>query len=169
MIGRSRHSGFSFLELILVVSILAVITTIIIPLYGPSVSALQRRSAQGDFVATLYYLQELSIRQSRELHLCIDTRDRSYWAEEWVSGLADEAVYAPLTAHPLNSPRSFPEGLEITRIDAPKDRTRPIRTIAFYPNGTGDPASIRFGRRNDPENFYAVELTGALGEIVVTP
>ena len=102
MPGRyGRNRGFTFLELIVVLSILAVITAIIVPIYGASVSALSVRGARGDFTATIYYLQELSIQQSRELRLYVDERAGTYRAEGWISGMGDDKLFEPIVDRAL--------------------------------------------------------------------
>ncbi len=164
-----RKQGFTFLELLVVLSILAVITAMIVPIYGASVSAMQRRSLRGDFVATIYYLQELSIQQSRELRLYVDDDEGTYWAEGWVSGLGDDKVFEALTDRKLGDVQPFPDSLKITRIQARKDRGRSQHYIAFYPSGGCDPAKIRFGELRGGKTTFSIETTGALGDVVVTP
>lgn len=167
---RSGHQrGFTFLELLVVLSILAVLTAMIVPVYGASVSAMQRRSLRGDLVATIRYLQELSIQQSRELRLYVDTREGTYWAEGWVAGLGDDKVFEALHDSKLGAMQTFPGSLKITRIQARKDRGNRHHYIAFYPTGACDPAKIRFGKRRGGKATFTIETTGTLGDVVVTP
>ena len=95
--AKRGAGGFTFLELIVVLSILAVLTAIIVPVFGNSVSALKRRSARGDFVAQVYFVQELAVRESREMRLYIDTRKGAYWIEGWVEGHGDDKAFSTLS------------------------------------------------------------------------
>ena len=161
--------GFTFLELLVVVSILAILTAAIIPVYGASLSAMQRRSLRGDMVAAIYFLQELSIHQSRELRLLIDTRKGAWYAAGWTAGMGEEATFEPLDERSLGSPQSIPDSLAVSQVKARRDRESGLDYIAFYPNGACDPAEIRFGPRRGGDATFTIETTGALGEVRVTP
>lgn len=166
---NSRNGGFTFLELVVVVTILAVLTAMIVPVYGDSVSAMKRRSARGDFVALLYFVQELAVRQSREVRLYIDGREGAYWVEAWESGHGDEKEFVPVSDRAYGGVRYFPEQFEITRIRARSDRGRGIHYLSFYPNGACDRASIRVSNGGRGDGSTTITTTGVLGQIEVTP
>lgn len=169
MARRRRIPGFTFLELLVVISILTLLSAAIIPLYGASVRAMQRRSVRGDFVATLYYLQELSIHQSRELRLLIDSRAGTYHAEGWSAGVGGASRFEPLNDRELGTIHSFPESLAVRSIKARRDRTTNQHYIGFYPDGSCDPAEVHFGPWQGGPTSFTVETTGALGEVQVSP
>ncbi len=166
---RRGSNGFTFLELIVVLSILAVLTAIIVPVFGDSVSAMKRRSARGDFVALILFVQEQAIRESRELRLYMDTRSKAYWVEGWVSGHGDEKVFEPLADRSQGGRRYFPESLAISRIQARTDRGSRTHYISFFPTGACDKASIEFstGIRGDART--GVKTSGVLGGVEVSP
>ncbi len=163
------HRGFSFLELLVVVSILAVLTAAIVPLYGISVRSLQQRSVRGDFVATLYFLQELSIQQSRELRLFIDPEENTWSAHGWISGMGEDKVFAPLTVNALGEKHYFPDTLPVQRLRGQTARGQKTPYITFYPNGACDNAELRFGPTNSNRPLMTIETTGTLGGVVVSP
>ena len=167
MAGRRPTAGFTFLELMVVVAILAVLTAAIIPVYGASVSAMKKRGARGDLVATVLYLQELSIRQSRELRLYIDDDNGRYWAAGWVDGLGEAKTFAPLDDRTLEGGGQLPDGLVFTRLDVRRDRSNGLHFIAFYPNGACDTAELRLGDRKGGRATATIQLSGALGGVSV--
>lgn len=167
MAGRGRTAGFTFLELVVVVSILAILTAAIVPVYSASIAAMKRRGARGDLVATVLYLQELSIRQSRELRLYVDADDGQYWAAGWVSGLGEDRAFAPLADRDLGERRNLPEGLEWSRLQAKRDRRTGAHFVAFYPNGASDPATLRVGTRGGGRATFTMTIAGPLGEVSV--
>ena len=164
-----RHRGFSFLELLVVVSILAVLTAAIVPLYGISVRSLQQRSVRGDFVATLYFLQELSIQQSRELRLHIDPEQNAWSVSGWVSGMGEDKIFEPLTVNALGDAHQFPDTLPVQRLRGRTARGQKAPYITFYPNGACDNAEIRFGPTDSNRPVMTIETTGSLGGVVVSP
>lgn len=170
-VGRviRRNQGFSFLELVVVMTMLAVLTAIIIPAFGASVTAMKHRSARGDFVALLYFVGELAVRESREVRLYIDDRQGTYWVEAWVSGHGDDKVFEPLDDRAHGGVRQFPAEFDITRLRARQDRGQEGRYIAFYPSGACDQASIRIANGGRGEGSTTIATTGALGQVAVTP
>jgi len=168
MPARRGAGGFTFLELIVVLSILAVLTAIIVPVFGDSVTAMKRRSARGDFVAQLYFVQELAVRESREMRLYIDTRRGAYWIEGWVSGHGDDKIFEALANHSQGGVRYFPEQIKIGRIQARTDRGRKVHYIAFLPTGACDKASLQFANGARGEGSTTIATTGVLGGVEVS-
>ena len=163
-LDSSASGGFTFLELVVVLTILALLTAIIIPVFGESVSAMQRRSARGDFVALLYFTGELAVRESREMRLYLDDRNGAYWVEGWVSGHGDDKRFEPLADRSQGGVRYFPEQLAITRVRARTDRARNLHYIAFLPSGACDRASVRLSN-GEREGATTIATTGALGGV----
>ncbi len=163
------HRGFTYLELLVVVSILAVLTAAIVPLYSISVRSLQQRSVRGDFVATIYFLQELSIQQSRELRLHIDPEENAWSVTGWVSGMGEDKVFEPLAFQALGEPHPFPEAMPVQRLRGTRAQGQSARHLTFYPNGACDRVAIRFGPPNSTRPLMTIETTGTLGGVVVSP
>lgn len=167
-VTRRGAGGFTFLELIVVISILAILTAIIVPVFGDSVSAMKRRSARGDFVALVYFVQELAVRESRELRLYIDTRQGAYWVEGWVDGHGDDKVFEALPERSQGGVRHFPEQFTVTRIQARTERGRGLHYIAFFPTGACDKASIQVSNGGRGEGRTTIATTGVLGGVEVS-
>lgn len=165
---RRATRGFTFLELIVVLTILAVLTAAVIPVFGASVSAMKQRSARGDFVALLYFVQELAVRESREMRLYIDEREGAYWVEGWISGHGDDKGFEPLPDRAQGGVRYFPDPLEITRIRARTDRSRRLHYIAFLPTGACDRASLRLSNGVRGEGSTTIATMGVLGGVEVS-
>lgn len=160
--------GFTYLELLVVLTILAVLTAIIIPVFGDSVSAMQRRSARGDFVALLYFTGELAVRESREMRLYIDSRQGTYWVEGWSAGHGDDKIFEPLADRAAGGVRAFSSSVEVSRIRARTDRARNIHYIAFLPTGACDRASLQLSHGARGGGSTTIATTGALGGVEVS-
>jgi len=164
--GDRSGNGFTLLELVVVLAVLAVITAMIIPGYGASITAMQGRSARGDFVALLYFAQELAVHESREIRLYLDKNTRAYWLEGWVSGHGDAKRFAPLPDPAQGGPRYFPPKTAIVEVHARTDATLGFYYIAFFPGGGSDRAAIALSR-GEGEDPITIRTTGALGGIEV--
>lgn len=165
---RTRSGpGFTLLELIVTVSILAVLTAVIVPLYGSAVTALQRRGAQGDLVARLLYAQELAVREGREIRVYLDGRAQAYWLEGWAGGDGDDKRFEPLADPAAGGVHTLPPGMRIARLDARTDRARRMPYVACLPNGACDRVRIRLARGDEPG--ATITTTGILGGVEVTP
>lgn len=165
----ARQGGFTFIEMIVVVTVLAILTAVIVPVYGNSISAMRARSARGDFVALLFHAQERAVREAREIRVCLNEEDRSYWLEGWVSGIGEDKVFEILKEGPHTGVYRFPDSVVLSQIRARSDRGRKVQFIACFPNGASDRSSIQIasGERGAPDTTIAT--TGALGGIEVTP
>jgi prepilin-type N-terminal cleavage/methylation domain-containing protein len=165
----ARPDGFTFIEMIVVVTVLAILTAVIVPVYGNSISAMRARSARGDFVALLFHAQERSVREAREIRVCLNEEDRSYWLEGWLSGLGEEKVFEILKEGPHTGVYHFPDSVVLSQVRARSDRGRNTQFIACFPNGASDRAIIRFGSGERGAKDITIATTGALGGIEVTP
>lgn len=165
----ARQGGFTFIEMLVVVTVLAILTAVIVPIYGNSISAMRARSARGDFVALLFHAQERAVREAREIRVCLNEEDRSYWLEGWVSGSGDDKVFEILKEGPHTGVYHFPDSVVLSQIRARSDRGREIQFIACFPNGASDRASIKIAGEGRAVKDITVATTGALGGIEVTP
>ncbi len=163
----ARQGGFTFIEMILVVTVLAILTAVIVPVYGNSISAMKARSARGDFVAVILFAQELAVRESREIRVCLDQEDGTYWIEAWVSGFGEEKYFEPVFDGAQSGVRRFPESIALTQVRAREDRKRDLHYIACFPNGACDRVRLTLARAERGEGQLTIATTGILGGIEV--
>lgn len=166
---RAGQGGFTFIEMVVVVMLLSVITAIIVPLYGNSISAMKARSARGDFISVLFFAQELAVRESREVRLYMDDRAGAYWLEGWRSGFGDDKVFEVLADGQQGAPHHFPDALSFSRVRARNDKKRNLSYISCFPNGACDRASIRISEQERGERDTTISTTGSLGGVEVRP
>jgi general secretion pathway protein H len=74
-----RADGFTSLELLVVLAILAIATIIVMPLGGQRHSSISLRSAAFDLAAHLRATRAAAIRNNVEKALTIDVAARQYW------------------------------------------------------------------------------------------
>lgn len=163
----SGEGGFTFIEMLVVVTVLAILTAVIVPVYGNSISAMKARSARGDFVATVLFAQELAVRESREIRVCLDEADRAYWLEGWVSGHGEDKIFEPVADGAQSGVRHFPESIALAQLRAREDRKRDLHYIACFPNGACDRARVTLSGVGRGEGAVTIATTGTLGGMEV--
>jgi len=164
---RRVSKGFTLLELIVVMTILAIISAAVVPMYGRSLAAIQLRSVRNDFVSLLSFVQARAVAESREYRVYIDSREGVYWVM-YFDGVDDkeEKVFQFVEAE-YGQEHAIPQGYEIKSVSAPKDRNYDAYYIACYPNGACDNnATVSFKNVQDGRGFE-VTTTGAMGKFEV--
>lgn len=169
--------GFTLLELLVVVIVLTVISSMVVPVYARSLRGIQVRNAQNNLVKLILYLQERAVADSREYRLYLDESTDSYWAAQRVptqegdvrrrgGRFEEHKEFAPITGE-LGQPTPLPEGLRFGRLKGQSDYMQNATYIGFYPNGACDVADIQlveqFGRRRP----IHIQTTGTMGKVEV--
>jgi len=158
--------GFTLLELIVVLSLLAILSAAVVPLYGQSMSAIQLRDARNDFVALLSFVQERAVTDSREYRVYIDSETHSYWVGYHAATEEEEKVFKDVAAE-YGRERFLPEFLELDRIKAPEDRELNVHYIGCYPNGACDRVEVTFTDTRTWGRQFSVATEGVMGKISV--
>jgi prepilin-type N-terminal cleavage/methylation domain-containing protein len=165
--GQSVRSGFTFLELIVVLALLAIISSIIVPVYVRSMNGIQMRSARNDLIGTLRFIQELSVKESREYRLYIDPKSNVYW----VMRLARVEEGGDKKFEPIEetwgAETKLPEQFVITNLKARKERGGKALFIACQPNGASDQAVISVRDDHVRNSHYKIMVHGPMGQIEV--
>lgn len=158
--------GFTFLELIVVVSLLAMITAAIVPLYGASINGLRSRSTKNELVSAIQYAQQQAVVEGREYRLLFDDKKRSFHVVQWEKMDEEEKVFAPVEEAWARK-RELPGNLEFKKLPRQKDKQFKLPYIAFYPNGSCDRAEIAVEDKKDRAAGFSIELTGVIGKLKI--
>ena len=161
-----ERSGFTLLELIVVVMLLGILTGLVVPIYGGSMASMRIRNTQSDIVSLLGYIQERAVTDGREYRLYIDKQDGRFWVMYAVGRKQDEKVFEEETRD-YGREREFPEGMIVDRIKAKKDRKRNANYISCHPNGACDVATVVLADKDNRRRHVTVETTGVMGKIEV--
>lgn len=78
-----ERSGYTLLELVVVMIILAILTSAIVPIFGESIKRLRRDGALDGLIASMKYAHERSIMDSVEYRFYMDDDKNCYWLESW--------------------------------------------------------------------------------------
>lgn len=174
--GRAgARAGFTLLELVVVLAVLAVITAAVVPLYANSLSYVRLRAARNDFVSLLAYVQERAVSESMQYRVCLDEREGEYWVEQFLGakkGKKDKETEYEAVESAWGAKRTFPTNLKLDRFKGPKSHEGHAgsrqKYIACYPNGASDQAELIFRDTKSRKRAFKVEVLGPMGKIKVT-
>lgn len=163
--GRGR--GFSLLELVVVLSVVGILSSLVLPVFVRSISSMRVQNAQNDFVAALAFAQERAVSESREYRVYLDPRENAYWIARHVGFKGDEKIFEPVEER-FGAHRHFPDRIELERPRARRDRAQDnAYYIACYPSGATDRTTLRFRDTLDRRRMMTVRTEGVAGRIAV--
>lgn len=156
--------GFSLLEIIVVLTLLAIMLAAAAPVFRGAVKGNRQDQAVRNFIAALKFAQERAVADSTEYRVYIDSDGEAYWLLRLSRREGDDKMFeAPAERYAGRT--TLPESLEFERPSARRDRARDAHYVAFYPNGACDYATIRF--RKDKHDRLRIETKGSLGRFKV--
>jgi len=159
-------AGFTFLELVVVMTLLAVLTGMVMPVFGPTFRSMQVRSAQDEILALIAHTQEMAVRHGREYQFCIDPKERIFWVRYVAEMEGMERIYEDV-ADRWGLAQEFPEYLDLRQPRMRKDRETGALYIGCYPNGASDRVTLEFTDNRFRGEKFRIETLGPLGQAVV--
>jgi prepilin-type N-terminal cleavage/methylation domain-containing protein len=119
-----RSKGFTFVELIVVMAILAAIAALVTPSFSRTIASARLRSAASDVRTTFARARALAVASARERSAVFDLSKGEF-------GVDNEAV------------RRLPEAIRLGAVLPGEDRReRGSVRVRFYPDGGGEEAEI---------------------------
>ncbi len=159
-----RSSGFTLIELIVVMTIIALLTAAVVPIYQGSLTRIREDRATRDFVAYLKYAQERAITDGTEYRFYMREESREYWVMRQHIDEEGEKQFAYLDEGPVEV-KQLPEGIEFERPKARFDKDREAHFVSFYGTGACDYATIKMETADGDE--LELETKGRLGRFEV--
>jgi general secretion pathway protein H len=142
-----RASGFSLLELLIVLSIMAVVTAIVIPVFGNGVSTTQLKTAARQLASGLRLARSEAVSQRRQTFLVLDVAGRRF------------KVGSDTKEYPL------PHDVELKLFTAQNDLVDDkVGSIRFFPDGgsNGGRITVASGTRK-----YEVDVDWLTGRVAI--
>jgi prepilin-type N-terminal cleavage/methylation domain-containing protein len=157
--------GFTLLELLVVVALIATISLSVMPVFITSMHGIQLRNARNDLIAAIRFAQEMAVRESVEYRVYFNSQEHSYRMVR-LSGVNEKDEKQFEIAESLLGEKQFlPLYLEIERIKARKEPASQERYIACMPNGASSVAEIRLRDTRVRGNRFKITVEGPLGRV----
>jgi prepilin-type N-terminal cleavage/methylation domain-containing protein len=160
-----RESGFTLIELIIVVTILAMLSVGVVPVFNGSFRGLESDHGVRDFAAMVRYAEERAITAGVEYRLYIYTDENSYGLQHLVKMDGEDKVFEPVTVQRQKTVK-LPRTLTFKNPRAKKDRKGGGYYVAFYPSGACDDARINISS-SEGKSYY-VDTKGGIGKLKVS-
>lgn len=154
------------MELIIVVAVLGILSGMVVPILGPSLTSMRMRNAQSDLVSLIEYVQQRAVVEGREFRLCLSKERNSYWVMVMTGREEDEKQFENETRS-WGYERVLPERLTYERIKARKDRDADAFYIGCYPNGACDVARVNLVDTINRRRRISISTSGVIGRIEV--
>ena len=164
--GGSPHlaEGFTLIELIVVMTIIALMTAAVVPMYQGSMTYIQRDRAIRDFAALMKYAQERAITDATEYRFYFREEQRDFWVMRLARMDGDEKEFA-FPDEGATEVRQLPETVKLDKPKARYDKDREAHYVAFYASGACDYAKIFL--ESDDDTRITLETKGRLGQFEV--
>lgn len=159
-----KNSGFSLIELMIVLTIIATLSMSVIPVFRGTFQSLQDDHAVRDLVATIRYAQERAVTDTTELRLYLDQNKNQYYVARLMAIGEHGKVFEPI-AERYGEPVTLADRQSLNKPKAKFDNEKDAHFIAFYPNGACDEATIPLKKSDG--GTVRIETNGAIGRLKV--
>jgi len=152
---RTRQvKGFTLVELLLVLTIIAVLATVAFPKLGGTVKAKRLEVAVRELADTIRFARAESVRRRLKVRLNFDPQGRQYWLSIQDAEHSYRDGFVEFGDSMLDTPRVLPEGITMDK-GAPGLMSGELERFIFTPDGVCGPYTLRLrdsmGRRAEIE------------------
>lgn len=145
-------------------TIVAVMTTAVVPMFAHSVQWVRGDRAKRDLIAHLKYGQERAITDGTEYRLYLDDKNDAYWLVR-LEGIKDgEKVFQPVEDIG-GERRTLSQGVDLVKPTARRDTDKKSYYVGLYPTGACDYATITLVKPGG--RTVRIETKGKLGRFQV--
>jgi len=148
--ARPSEAGFTFLEILLVVGIIAVAATLVAPAIDSGMRAREVRSTVRAVAATMRTLQAEAVTTGNIQHLVIDAQANELRAIERDASIA------------------LGESTQITRVQGGEIDPSGVVRVNFYPNGSTSGVDVVVDDRESPGDVgFLISLDPLIGVVSI--
>jgi len=144
---RAASAGVTLLELLIVLSIMAIVAALVVPMFGSSVSTGELKSAAREVAAGLRFARSEAVATRQETRVMLDLEHRTFQIER------DARIHA------------LPPRIELKLFSAQRDLVgETVGAIRFFPDGgsNGGRVTLAAGERK-----YDVDVDWLTGRVAI--
>ncbi len=142
----------TFIELLIVITIIGILTSISVPRVKKTFDSLRLNSFSKEFMVFMGYLQGRSVVKQKIIFMNVDNLKHEYWAQEQDSPSRLRTV-------------SIPSGINIKVAKAGIEQDPNVNQIIFYPDGDIDKVNIGISGANNQNISLTTE--GIFGKVKI--
>ena len=143
MWSAGSDSGFTLVELLVVLAVLALVLAVVPPLLPDAIDSARLRNAQRDLVSGLRYARSQAVNSQQAVTLDLNVRDGT------------------MTVADRRRDLSVPDGVSLTLVTAQQEQLSEYEgAIRFYPDGSSTGGRVRFQRGDRVSSIDVNWLTG---------
>lgn len=153
MRARQTEAGFTLIEAMIAIALMAVLLTIAVPSFNNAALGSQLRASANDIAAAAFMARSEAIKRNRVVTLCISADGETCSTSGgWEQGWAIVVAGTPLQQH-----KAAPAGLKI--------RAGAVTSLSFQPTGAGATSAVFTVCRATPsvgreERVVTIDATG---------
>lgn len=161
-VGAKASGGFSLLELIIVLTLLAIISAGVVPVFLGAVGSTEAEHATRDLAAWMRHASDRAITNATVYRIAIDMNDSSYMIFRDEHFSSDPARPSLVTAATIEEVR-LPAGTTFTtQGDGDSRNTGRTYEIRFFPDGLSDPVNVELMSRDGVRFMITKNPTGSV-------
>lgn len=156
---RSKRLGFTLLELMIVVSLLAVLTAMVTPVFSGTFRGIEAENEARNLVSFMEYAQNRAVTDAKEYRVFLVPEAGLYWMEK-AEGRGGAAVEFVMVDEAEVDEVRLPELVQLVLPRARQYMGKQIHYVSFYPNGMCDDAMVAM-QNVDDETVFVITTSGS--------
>ena len=160
---RKRPAGFTLVELMIVMTLIAIMALSVAPVFRGSLARARADHAARDLFAEIKAAQESAVSEGVEYRVYFDLKKNAYWPAR--PGVTKDGEWAFLPVDvPGGEAIRLPDRLSIDEVRGRKGDSG-TKYLAFFPTGVGDAGEIKMHDEVDRTRRFTIETDGTRASI----
>lgn len=156
---RQYRAGFTLIELMVVVTILAAMAMAVTPVFRGSLARARADHAARDLYAEIKAAQESAVTEAVEYRVYFNLKENTYWPARLGVSKEGKPGYYPVEV-PGGDPIRRPDRIEFSGVQGRRGEQQNTEYLAFYPTGISDTGKITLVDAADKSRKFVIETTG---------
>lgn len=159
--GPVEALGFTLMELMIVMTLLAIMSLTVTPIFRGSFSGARAEHSMRDLFAAMKSAQSGAVTEAVEYRVYLAPKKNEYWIAHAVFSEEGEVGFEPLPGR-SGEAIELPSIMEMKRPKARRGLETGTYYFSFYPSGACDIASVAVGFTDRSRGVYRFETTGTM-------